>query len=34
MENQQRTLSSLRAKMYYIEIRLNNIAQEQRSSSW
>ena len=32
MENQQ-TLSSLRAKMYYIEIKLNNIAQEQRSSS-
>ena len=29
MEKQQRTLSSLRDKMSYIEIRLNDIAQEQ-----
>ena len=29
MEKHQRTLSSLRAKMSYMEVRLNNIAQEQ-----
>ena len=34
MEKQQRTLSSLRDKMSYMEIRLNDIAQEQGSSSW
>ena len=34
MEKQQRTLSSLRDKMSYMEIRLNDIAQEQESSSW
>ena len=33
MEKQQRTLSSLRDKMSYMEIRLNDIAQEQGSSS-
>ena len=34
MEKQQRTFSSLRDKMSYMEIRLNDIAQEQGSSSW
>ena len=34
MEKQQRTLSSLRANMSYMEVRLNDIAQEQGSSSW
>ena len=34
MEKQQRTLSSLRDKMSYMEIRLNDLAQEQGSSSW
>ena len=34
MEKQQRTLSSLRDKISYMEIRLNDIAQEQGSSSW
>ena len=34
MERQQRTLISLRDKMSYMEIRLNDIAQEQGSSSW
>ena len=34
MEKQQRTLSSLRDKMSYMEIRLNDIAQEQGSSSF
>ena len=34
MEKQQRTLTSLRDKISYVEIRLNDIAQEQRSSSW
>ena len=34
MEKQQRTLSSLRDKMSYMEIRLNDIAQEQGLSSW
>ena len=33
MEKQQRTLSSLRDKISYMEIRLNDIAQEQGSSS-
>ena len=33
MEKQQRTLSSLRDKMSYMEIRLDDIAQEQGSSS-
>ena len=33
MEKQQRTLSSLRDKMSYMEIRSNDIAQEQGSSS-
>ena len=33
MEKQQRTLSSLRDKMSYMEIRLNDIAQKQGSSS-
>ena len=33
MEKQQRTLSSLRDKMSYMEIRLNHIAQKQGSSS-
>ena len=34
MEKHQRTLSSLRDKMSYMEIKLNDIAQEQGSSSW
>ena len=34
MEKQERTLSSLREKMSYTEIRLNDIAQEQGLSSW
>ena len=34
MEKQQRTLTSLRDKISYVEIRLNDIAQEQGSSSW
>ena len=34
MEKQQRTLSSLRDKMSYMEMRLNDTAQEQGSSSW
>ena len=34
MEKQRRTISSLRDKMPYMEIRLNDIAQEQGSSSW
>ena len=34
MEKQQRTLSLLRDKMSFIEIRLNDIAHEQGSSSW
>ena len=34
MQKQQRILSSLREKMSYMEIRLNDIAQEQGSSSW
>ena len=34
MEKQQRALSSLRDKMSYMEIRLNDLAQEQGSSSW
>ena len=34
MEKQQRALSSLRDKMSNMEIRLNDIAQEQGSSSW
>ena len=34
MEKQQRILISLRDKMFYMEIRLNHIAQEQGSSSW
>ena len=34
MEKQQRTLSSMRDKRPYMEIRLNDIAQEQGSSSW
>ena len=34
MKKQQRTLSSLRGKMPYMEIRLNDIAREQGSSSW
>ena len=34
MEKQQRTLSSLRDEMCYMEIRLNDIAQEQGSSIW
>ena len=34
MEKQQRILISLREKMSYMEIRLNDIAQEQGSSSW
>ena len=34
MEKQQTTLGSLRDKMSYMEIRLNDTAQEQRSSSW
>ena len=34
IKKQQRTLISLRDKMTYMEITLNNIAQEQRSSSW
>ena len=34
MEKQQRTLSSLRDKMSYMETRLNDIPQEQGSSSW
>ena len=34
MEKQQRTLSSLLDKMFYMEIRLNDLAQEQGSSSW
>ena len=33
MEKQQRTLSSLRDKMSYMEIRLNDLAQEQGSSN-
>ena len=34
MEKQQRTLSSLHDKMFYMESRSNGIAQEQGSSSW
>ena len=34
MEKQQRTLTSLRDKISYVEIRLNDLAQEQGSSSW
>ena len=34
MEKQQRTLTSLHDKISYVEIRLNDIAQEQGSSSW
>ena len=34
MKNQHRTLSLLRDKMSYMEIRLNDIAQEKGSSSW
>ena len=34
MEKQQRTLSSLPDKISYMEIRLNDLAQEQGSSSW
>ena len=34
MEKQQRTLSSLRDKMSYMEIRLDDLAQEQGSSRW
>ena len=34
MEKQQRTLTSLRDKISYVEIRLNDIAQEHGSSSW
>ena len=34
MEKQQRTLTSLRDKISYVEIRLNDIAQEQGSSRW
>ena len=34
MEKQKRTLSSLRDKMSYMEIRSSDIAQEQGSSSW
>ena len=34
MEKQQRTLSSLRDKMSYMDIRLNDLVQEQGSSSW
>ena len=34
MEKQQRTLSSMRDKRPYMEIRLNDIVQEQGSSSW
>ena len=34
MQKQQRILSSLREKMSYMEIRLNDIGQEQGSSSW
>ena len=34
MEKQQRSLSSLRDKMSYMEIRLNYIVQKQGSSSW
>ena len=34
MEKQHRTLSSLRDKMSYMETRLNDIPQEQGSSSW
>ena len=34
MEKQQITFSLLHNKMTYMEIRLNDIAEEQRSSSW
>ena len=34
MEKQQRTISSLREKMSYIDIKLNDIAQEQGSPRW
>ena len=34
MEKQQRILSSLLGKMSYMEVRLNDIAREQGSSSW
>ena len=34
MGKQQRNLSLLREKMSYMEIRLNDIAQEQGSFSW
>ena len=34
MEKQQRTFSSLCNKISYVEIRSNDIAQEQGSSSW
>ena len=34
MEKQLQTLSSLRDKMSYMEIRLNDIGQEQGPSRW